>query len=453
MAARHHQLLESDRRLFGTDGVRGVANTELTPELALDLGRAAGSLLAEGPVLVGRDTRRSGEMLSAALQAGFQSIGIDTTDVGVLTSGGIGYLTAESSAEMGAIVSASHNPAPDNGIKLLSAIGTKLSDAEEDRIESLLRHPPPGSRIPTGSLVGTRFPSADGYRRYLDWLAEAMPYTLRGVSVALDCANGAAYQAAPELFERLRADVTVHAAQPDGVNINDGCGATHPAYIASRAGGRIGLAFDGDADRLIATDEDGRVVNGDGIMAIVARYLKKNERLAGNKVVATVMSNLGFRRSMEDAGIELVETKVGDRYVLEAMEQHRALLGGEQSGHVIFFDRSRSGDGLLTAIRLLEVVAATGQPLSELAKEAMTEYPQVLRNVRVPRQNRLDESAPLWDAVREVEQALGEDGRVLVRMSGTEPLLRIMVEAALKDDAVGYADRLAEVARQSIEMG
>jgi len=453
VAARHHQLLESDRRLFGTDGIRGVANTEVTPELALDVGRVAGSLLAEGPVLVGRDTRRSGEMLSAALQAGFQSIGIDTTDVGVLPAGGIGYLTAESSAEMGAIVSASHNPAQDNGIKLLSGLGTKLSDAEEDRIEALLRNPGPGWRIPTGSLIGTRFPSADGYRRYLDWLAEAMPYTLRGVSLALDCANGAAYKAAPELFERLRADVVVYAAEPDGVNINDGCGATHPEYIASRAGGRIGLSFDGDADRLIATGEDGRVVNGDGVLAIVARYWKKNKRLKGNKVVATVMSNFGFRRSMEAAGIELVETKVGDRYVLEAMEQHKAVLGGEQSGHVIFFDRSRSGDGLLTAIRLLEVVAATGQPLSELAKEALTEYPQVLRNVRVPRQSRLEEAAQLWEAVRDVEHALGPDGRVLVRMSGTEPLVRIMVEAALKDDAVGYADRLADVARQAIGEG
>lgn len=436
-------MLRDGARLFGTDGVRGVANLELTPDFALALGRAAGSLLTTGPVLVGRDTRRSGEMLTAALQAGFHSAGIDTVDVGVLTCGGISHLTATTGATMGAVVSASHNPAEDNGIKLLSGEGTKLSDEQEDRIEQRLRAGNGTRTISVGPEVGTRFPMSDANHRYVEWLARSASYSFAGIPVTLDCANGAAYQAAPELFTRLRADLEVLACEPDGMNINQGCGATHPEFLASRIKGRIGLSFDGDADRLIAVDEDGNIANGDVVMAIIARHWKAQDRLPKNLVVATVMSNLGLRKSMEEAGIDLVETKVGDRYVLEAMQRRGAVLGGEQSGHVIFLDRGRTGDGLLTAIRLLEVVAGTGRELRELRKEAIVEYPQVLVNVRVPRGAALEAAAGVWEQVRQVEAELGDEGRVLVRASGTEPLVRVMVEATSAEAARRYADAIA----------
>jgi phosphoglucosamine mutase len=444
-------LLRNGERLFGTDGIRGVANTHLTAELALELGRAAGSLLTTGPVLVGRDTRRSGEMLSAALQAGFQSAGIDTVDAGVLPSGGISLLTATGSATMGAIVSASHNPAEDNGIKLLAADGTKLADEREDEIERRLRN---GSRsVPIGPGVGTRFPLPDATEQYIGRLARDADYRFRGISVVLDCANGAAYRAAPALFDRLGADVETLAAEPDGTNINLGCGSTHPEFVAARSAGRVGLAFDGDADRLVAVDEIGAIVDGDAIMAIVARHWKASGRLRGDTVVATVMSNLGFRKSMAEAGIRVIETRVGDRYVLEGMREHRAVLGGEQSGHIIFFDRGRTGDGLLTAVRLLEVMAATGKPLAELRAEAMRSYPQVLRNVRVAARERLATAGAVWDAVEEVERSLGADGRVLVRASGTEPLVRVMVEAPTDGEARRYAEVLAAVVSRELGEG
>lgn len=439
-------MLRDGVRLFGTDGVRGVANLELTPQFALDLGRAAGSLLEQGPVLVGRDTRRSGEMLSLALQAGFHSAGIDTIDVGVLPSGGISYLTASGSAELGAIVSASHNPAADNGIKFLAATGSKLGDAAEDEIEARLRRP--ATRvIPYGPQVGTRFPDNEAGARYVGYLVGGSSYTFNGLSLAIDCANGAAYRVAPEVFARLKADVVSFADTPDGTNINDGWGATHPETLAACAGGRIGLAFDGDADRLIAVDEDGAIVNGDALLAIVARHWKDTGRLAEDTVVATVMSNLGFRRAMQQAGIKLLETRVGDRYVLEEMHRSGAILGGEQSGHVIFLDRAQTGDGLLTAIRLLEVVAATGNELRQLHQEAIQVFPQVIRNVRVIDRELLGGAATVWTAVTEFENELGEDGRVLVRASGTEPVVRVMVEAPSIEEAGGYADRIAEVVR------
>lgn len=442
------RLLDDGKPIFGTDGIRGVAGSELTAELAMQIGRAAGSYLRGGPVIVGQDTRRSGSMLSAALQAGFHSAGIDTLDVGVLPSGGISFLTAEGSATMGAIVSASHNPAEDNGIKLLAARGTKLADEVEREIEERMRAS--GRQVATGSSIGYRSVDGDGHRRYLDHLAAASRYSLNGVPIALDCANGSAYQTAPELFERLNADVIVFHAEPDGTNINEGCGATAPGFIAKHADGRIGLAFDGDADRLIAVDEDGVVANGDVIMAIVARHLKEQGRLTKDLVVATVMSNLGFRKSMAEAGISLVETPVGDRYVMEALLEHKGLLGGEQSGHIIFADLAKTGDGLLTAVQLLNVVAGTGKELRQLRAEAITEYPQVLVNVRIDRNVDVRDMDDLWNEVEEVERELGEEGRVLVRPSGTEPLVRIMVEAPSKEAASGYADRLAAVTETAV---
>ncbi|MDX1448781.1 MAG: phosphoglucosamine mutase [Acidimicrobiia bacterium] len=439
-------------RLFGTDGVRGVANVELTPHLALDLGRAAGSLLANGPVVVGRDTRRSGEMLSMAVQAGFQSVGIDTIDVGVMPSGGISHLTHHSSAEMGVIVSASHNPAADNGVKFLDKLGSKLNDADEERIEAKVRTP--GTSVtPIGGGVGTRLRMNDALDRYVADLAKDAAYSFTGIDLTLDCAHGAAYQAAPALFEALKADVEVIGASPTGLNINESCGATHPTVVAKAADGRIGLAFDGDADRLIASDEKGRIVDGDRIMAIIARHWQRGGKLKNGIVVTTVMANLGFMRSMEQAGIEVVTTKVGDRYVLEAMHERKAMLGGEQSGHVIFLDRGRTGDGLLTGIRLLEVVAGTGRSLAELSDEAMVTYPQRLVNVRVERKERLDGASEIWSEVADVESELGADGRVLIRASGTEPLVRVMVEASRAADAERYAERLADSVREALGSG
>ncbi len=382
-------------------------------------------------------------MLSSALQAGLHSVGVDTIDVGVLPSGGISYLTARSGATMGAIVSASHNPADDNGIKLLASRGTKLPDSVEREIESRMRNP--SRQVAVSGDIGFRMENGDGYFEYLDHLVEASRYSFNGLRVAIDCANGAAYKVAPELFERLNADVDVYHAEPNGSNINDGCGATTPDFIAKQGRGRIGLAFDGDADRLIAVDEDGVVANGDVIMAIVARYLKEQGRLKNNVVVATVMSNLGFRKSLAEAGIEMVETPVGDRYVMEAITERKALLGGEQSGHIIFADLAQTGDGLLTAIQLLNVVAGTGKTLRELRAETITEFPQVLVNVRINRSVDVADIDPLWNEVAVVEEELGDSGRVLVRPSGTEPLVRIMVEAPSKELASGYADRLAAV--------
>ncbi|HEY7564402.1 MAG TPA: phosphoglucosamine mutase [Acidimicrobiia bacterium] len=440
---RPNPLLASGKRLFGTDGVRGVANLELSPELATALGRGAGLQLTMGPVVVGRDTRRSGEMLSLALQAGFHSAGVDTVDVGVLPAGGISYITGETGATMGAIVSASHNPADDNGIKFLTSLGTKLSDDDEDEIEARVRS---GSvRVPTGHLVGTRFVDSTAFDRYVSYLASIAKYSYRGMELVIDAANGAAFRAAPALFRKLRATVEEWAVEPDGTNINLGCGSTHPEFLGPKTNGRIGLAFDGDADRLLAFDEDGEPVNGDVIMAIVARHWKQQGRLRNNLVVATVMSNLGFRRALAEAGIEMAETKVGDRYVLEEMQARRAILGGEQSGHIIFLDKGRTGDGLLSAVRLLDVVAGTGLELRQLRREAMTEYPQVLRNVKVGGRSHLEGATRVWEAVRAAERELGEDGRVLIRASGTEPVVRVMVEASSQESAARYADRLSEV--------
>lgn len=438
------RLLDDGKKIFGTDGVRGVAGSDLTAELALSIGQAAGSYLRGGPVLVGRDTRRSGAMLSSALQAGFHSVGIDTIDVGVLPTGGISHLTSTSAATLGVVVSASHNPAEDNGIKLLSARGSKLGDQVERDIEARLRAS--GSMAAIGDGIGTRFDDTDALHRYLDHLVAASRYSLSGLRLAIDCANGASYKAAPELFKRLKADVQVFADAPDGTNINLDCGATHPEVLAESARGRIGLTFDGDADRLIVIDEDGEVANGDVIMAIIARHLKAQGKLKNDLLVATVMSNLGLHKAMADAGIDVAVTKVGDRYVMEALAERKGLLGGEQSGHIIFTDTGNSGDGLMTAVRLLNVVAGTGKELRELRAAAIKEYPQVTINVGISRNADIEVVTELWDEVASVEDELGEEGRVLVRPSGTEPLIRIMVEAASETEARGYADRLAALA-------
>jgi phosphoglucosamine mutase len=434
--------------LFGTDGVRGLANVELTPELALVLGRAAGESLSVGPILVGRDTRRSGPMLSAAFQAGVQAVGIDTVDVGVLPSGGIAQLVATTDAMMGAVITASHNPAPDNGIKLLGESGRKLSDEREAAIEARVGHGSPW-RTASGPAVGTTYPMPDAEDRYLSILRDGFRFKLRGIDLVLDCAHGAAYRAAPALFQSLDATVEVIGASPDGTNINAGFGATDTKALAAMAQGRLGFAFDGDADRLIAIDERGAVANGDILMAVIGRHLHERGKLTNDTIVATVMSNLGFHKAMAEIGVTVVTTKVGDRYVMEAITQHRAGLGGEQSGHVIFPGRAPVGDGLLTALAVVEVIASTGRTLADL-RSFVVEYPQVLRNVRVADASALADCEPVWAEVGRVEQELGEEGRVLVRASGTEPLVRVMIEAASRDDANRLALFLCDIVREHL---
>ena len=414
-------------RLFGTDGIRGVANVDLDVPLLFDVARSAGESIGSGAVLVGRDTRRSGDMLGLGLQAGFHSVGIDTIDAGVIPVGGVSSLIPELGARLGVMVSASHNPAPDNGVKFFDARGRKLDDAKEAEIERRLGRGGPW-KTPTGKGIGIRHRMPDATERYLTGIRRNAPPSLEGLPLALDCANGAAYRAAPELFSSLGAEVVCHFASPDGLNINQRCGATTPQHLAGIAEGRIGLSFDGDADRLMVVDEDGRVANGDVILAIIARYLKNRGELSNNRVVTTVMSNLGFRKAMSEAGIELIETRVGDRYVLEAMLRHRAILGGEQSGHLIQLDRTRTGDGLQTAVRLLEVIVNTGRSVRDLRREALVEFPQVLENVPV-RSKDVEGSDRVQEMIKAAERELGSEGRVLVRASGTEPVIRVMVEA------------------------
>ncbi len=442
-------MLTEGKRLFGTDGVRGIANQDLTPEFVFELGRAAGSGLSVGPVLVGQDTRRSGAMLSSAIQSGFHSVGIDTLDVGVLPSGGIASLTADTDATMGIVISASHNPAPDNGVKLLGRHGQKLTDEQEDEIEFRLRLKKPFRR-PVGPAVGTRFPMPQARSRYVAAAAKVSTYSLRGLPITLDCANGAAYEAAPELFSKLGADLRIIHAEPDGTNINLESGATHPASLREHSHGRIGLAFDGDADRLIAVDETGRIANGDVIMAILAKSMLGRDELRNNLVVSTVMANLGFRRAMESLGVDVIQTPVGDRYVMAAMKEHNAVLGGEQSGHIILRRLAPTGDGLITAVKLLDVVAGSGRTLAELRDDVITEYPQVLRNVTVDDTHAIEDADQVWASVADAEALLGENGRVLVRASGTEPVIRIMVEALEKQTALRIVDDLVAVVQEEL---
>ena len=436
------------RRLFGTDGIRGVANVDLDVPLVFDLGRAAGELIGEGPVVVGRDTRRSGDMLGAGLQAGFHSVGVDTIDAGVIPVGGVSFLISELGARLGVMVSASHNPAPDNGVKFFDAKGNKLDDAREAKIEGRLGQGAPW-KAPTGGGIGIHRRIPDATERYLAGIRRHAPNSMEGLRLALDCANGAAFRAAPELFSALGADIVCYFASPDGLNINDGCGATAPEHLAAVARGRIGLSFDGDADRLMVIDEDGMVANGDVILAVIARHLKERGELPNNRVVTTVMSNLGFRKAMDEAGIELIETRVGDRYVLEAMLRYGAVLGGEQSGHVLQLDRGPTGDGLRTAVRFLEVIVETGRSVRDLRREALVEFPQVLDNVPV-RSTGLDKADRVWEAVRIAEKDLGEDGRILVRASGTEPVVRVMVEAPDLATARAVARGLADIVAEDL---
>lgn len=446
-------------KLFGTDGVRGLANVELTPELALALGRAAVGVLrgedaaGERPlVVVGRDPRASGALLESALVAGILSAGGDAVLAGVVPTPAVAFLARHLGAAAGAVISASHNAMPDNGIKFFGAEGRKLPDALEERIEASLGAVDQGAPRPVGGEVGSLRHDPGLVDAYLDHLLEGVA-DLGGLHVVVDCANGAASAIAPEAYRRAGARVHAIAASPDGRNINQGCGSTHPQALQEAvvaAGAAVGLAHDGDADRLIAVDERGEVVDGDVILAIAALDERRQGRLASGTVVTTVMTNLGFRRAMEEHGIRVVQTAVGDRYVLEAMLAGGHSLGGEQSGHIIFLDRAGTGDGILTGLRLLQILAGSGQRLSELAR-VMRRLPQVLVNVRVASPDSLAGARRVWEAVAAEEAALGGGGRVLVRASGTEPLVRVMVEAETVEQAEAVAARLAAVV--SAELG
>jgi phosphoglucosamine mutase len=445
--------------LFGTDGVRGLANGQLTAELAMELSVAAAHVLAERGTfeghrplaVVGRDTRISGQFLEAAVVAGLASAGVDVLLLGVLPTPGVAHLTASLNADLGVMLSASHNPMPDNGIKFLARGGVKLDDAIEVAIEERLRDE---WERPVGGQVGRVTAYDDAIADYAAHLVRTTTRPLAGLRVVLDCAEGAASEAGPYALRDAGADVTAIHAQPDGLNINDNCGSTHLDDLRAaviKDGADVGFALDGDADRCLAVDHEGNVVDGDQILCILAASMKEQGLLTKDTVVATVMSNLGLNRAMSDAGIEVVQTKVGDRYVLEAMKESGYSLGGEQSGHVIMTDHATTGDGILTALHLLERMATTGQSLQKLAS-VMTRFPQVLVNVPNVDKRRAESDEAVLAAVAEASGELGDSGRVLLRPSGTEPLVRVMVEATTAEQAQTVADRLADVVRERLAL-
>ena len=440
-------------QLFGTDGIRGVANTELTPELAVGLGRALVRTLREEGfarpmVAVGRDPRPSGEMLEAALVAGVTSAGGDIIPLGILPTPGVAFLTTHLGADSGVMISASHNPVADNGIKVFGRDGYKLTDAEEDRVEELMQLT--YDDRPTGLHIGRLRPRPDALGAYIEHLVRSCDTTLDGMKVVVDCANGAAASVAPQVLRRLGCDVVAINTRLDGDHINDGCGSTYPDVVAAAVRehkAEAGLSHDGDADRLIAADADGNVVDGDQILAVLTDQLHRERGI--DTVVTTIMTNLGFRQAMAGRGIDVVETKVGDRYVLEAMREGGHVIGGEQSGHVILAEHATTGDGVLTAVHLLCAMRSSGRSLAELAG-IMRRLPQVLVNVRGVDRDRLDGAGELWAAVDKESLDLADVGRVLVRASGTEPLVRVMVEADTEERAAEVANRLAEVVRETL---
>ncbi|MDQ7092651.1 phosphoglucosamine mutase [Desulfosporosinus sp. PR] len=440
-------------RLFGTDGVRGVANSQLTPNLAFRLGQAGAYVLSkEHPhprIVIGKDTRISGDMLEAALISGICSVGADVLRVGVLPTPGIAYLTRTLDVSAGVVISASHNPVQDNGIKFFDATGFKLPDAIEDEIESIVLSEEKPWEVPIGGEIGRVIEVGDAGRRYIDFLKESIG-RLDGLKVVLDCANGAASYVGPAVLREFGVEVIPIFNTPDGININAGCGSTHPEQLQRAVlehDADLGLANDGDADRLIVVDELGNILDGDFIMVICALAQKEKGNLAENAVVVTVMSNLGLHIALKEAGITVYETQVGDRYVMEELLKTGAKLGGEQSGHIIFLDHNTTGDGLLTALHLLTVVKERQAPLSQLASQ-MQRLPQVLLNARVKNKERLMADERVLAKVKEAEDALGERGRVLVRPSGTEPLIRVMVEGPDQDKLTQLAQSIIDIINQ-----
>ncbi len=445
-------------RLFGTDGVRGLANREVTPHLAMSLAQATAHVLGDGPrsegrrprAVLARDPRISGEFISAAVAAGLAGSGVDVLDAGVIPTPAAAFLIADIGADFGVMISASHNPAPDNGIKIFAAGGTKLPDEVEDRIEAAMRLAP---LAPLAGEVGRIQRFADAEDRYVVHLIESMPARLDGLKVVLDCANGAAAGVSPEVFHLAGAEVVTIGNEPDGMNINDGVGSTHLGRLQEAvlaAGADAGIAHDGDADRCLAVDAAGAVVDGDRIMAILAKSMLDRGVLRERTLVTTVMSNIGLHRAMEDAGITVLQTRVGDRYVLEELGAKNLSLGGEQSGHVIMSDFATTGDGVLTGLHLMAEIARTGRSLAALAGDVPI-YPQVLINVRDVDRARADDAGVLA-AVAQAEEHLGASGRVLLRPSGTEQVVRVMVEASEPETARRVADSLAEVVRMRLAL-
>jgi phosphoglucosamine mutase len=446
-------------RLFGTDGVRGLANKDITSESALKLAQAAAIVLGEQarargqkPIaVIGRDPRISGEFLAAAISAGLASSGVDVFDAGVIPTPATSFLTADLDADFGVMISASHNPAPDNGIKFFSRGGHKLDDAVEDAIEKALSEKP---LTPIGAEIGHVKEFADAKSRYLVHLQGTLPNSLKGIKVVVDCANGAASDIAPKAFRDAGAEVIVIGNEPDGYNINLGCGSTHLSALQAAVvehGANVGIAHDGDADRTLAVDATGAIVDGDQIMAILAVAAKARGDLSRNTLVATVMSNLGLKIAMKQAGIEMIETKVGDRYVLEVIREGGYTLGGEQSGHLIFARHATTGDGILTGLQLLAQMSSTGKSLQELAS-AMKVYPQVLINVPEVDKSKVNSDPELQKVVQEAKNELGETGRLLLRASGTEPLVRVMVEAQDAGTAQSWAERIARVVEKQLKL-
>lgn len=439
-------------KYFGTDGVRGIANKELTPELAFKLGRYGGYVLAhnEGAdrpkVLVGRDTRVSGEMLESALISGLASIGAEVMRLGVISTPGVAYLTREMGAELGVMISASHNPVADNGIKFFGADGFKLSDAQEEEIETLLDQDNPDLPRTVGTDIVHFSDYFEGAQKYLSYLKSTIDVNLEGLKITLDGANGSTSALAPFLFGDLEADTETIGCSPDGYNINDNCGSTHPELLAEKVletESDFGLAFDGDGDRLIAVDEKGNIIDGDQIMFVIGQEMHKNQELNNDMIVSTVMSNLGFYKALENEGIKSNKTKVGDRYVVEEMRKGNYNLGGEQSGHIVMMDYNTTGDGLLTGVQLAAVIKMSGKPLSELAAQ-MKKYPQSLINVKVTDKHHVEDNEDVKKVMDEVETEMNGEGRILVRPSGTEPLVRVMVEASTDEDAQRFAQRIAD---------
>ena len=439
-------------RLFGTDGVRGVANKELTPLLAMQLGQAGASVLTKETshkptIMVGCDTRISGDMLANALMAGVCSVGANAVYVGVVPTPAVAYLTRKNHMDAGVVISASHNPVEFNGIKFFDANGYKLPDAMEDEIEAIIKNDMKDLAFPTGTEIGSITYRTDAREDYVKHATEAIPVDLHGMKIVADCAEGASYYTSVEALKLLGADVVAIHNNPDGTNINAGCGSTHMEELMERVKAEkadVGLAFDGDADRLLAVDEKGNKVDGDQIMGIVGNYLKEQKKLKKDTIVATVMSNLGFFLMGEKQGIHMEQTKVGDRYVLERMRQIGANLGGEQLGHVIFLDENTTGDGLLSALHLLQVLVDTKKPLSELAT-IMEVLPQALVNAKVPndKKNSYMENPQIADAIDALTKKFAGEGRVLIRPSGTEPLVRVMIEGRDQNRIQEEAEKLA----------
>ncbi|MFS1008344.1 phosphoglucosamine mutase [Enterococcus casseliflavus] len=446
-------------KYFGTDGVRGEANKELTPELAFKLGRYGGYVLSQHEtddrrprVLVGRDTRISGQMLENALIAGLLSVGIEVFQLGVISTPGVAYLTKVQKASAGVMISASHNPAQDNGIKFFGNDGFKLVDEQEAEIEALLDAPEDTLPRPSADGLGTVDEFPEGLLKYSQFLRQTIPDDLEGITVCVDAANGATATSVNRLFADLETEFFTMGTSPDGLNINDGVGSTHPEALAEfvvEKGADAGLAFDGDGDRVIAVDELGNIVDGDKIMYICAKYLAEQKRLNQGTIVTTVMSNLGFHKAVEAIGLKDVITQVGDRYVVEEMRKNDYNFGGEQSGHMIFLDFNTTGDGLLSGIQLLNIMKQTGKKLSELAGE-VTIYPQKLVNIRVTDKNGAMDVPAIRKIVEETEAEMNGEGRILVRPSGTEPLLRVMAEAPTIEKVDYYVEKIAAVVREEI---